>query len=396
MRTEHSEASKAPQFTSTASILTMAREHIFKATYSIPAGWSMCDEQQEIENAKTEPPNLMLCGSLMWTNEYTVLGGDDKAGKSKFIEAWAWRALEGKEFIPGNSCEVPAKDLWIGCIDLELSSSANYKRHGKRLEKWKGTKRFLKIRPDFKTQDPKADPVDTLIELIEQFVWSTGRNVVIVDNLLAALGDISDNPTFIKFRTGLMRIIQERKEAGFWLAFVILIHLTKDAQSRRQEQHSANSRKADFRGAGAMQSLAGSVMEIRPSTSVDGLSLLIVFNTRHGDSEVNFDKGTAYAFKPDHTEGQWDMHFDHVAQIRDHFGKSKPQAPPAISEASKLGKGIEDQIVSLYGLGKSVNAIHKEMKARAGAGNSSPSRQSITEFLKATGREPNGRKFGAK
>lgn len=387
---------KATAFTSTASILEMARQHVYKANYAMPKGWLVYDEAQELQAAATEPPNYSLCGPYIYANGYTVVGGDDKAGKTKFIEAWAWRALEGKEFIPGMPCEVDPKDLWIACLDFELSPSANAKRNGSRLEKWRGTGRYKKIRPDFKNQDPTADPVDALLEVIEHTALSLNRNVIIVDNILAAIGDVSDNQTFLKLRHGLMRIIQERKEAGHWLTIILLIHLTKGAQDRRQEHDASISRKSDLRGAGAMQSMAESVMEVRRSSLVEGLTLVLLFGTRHTFAEVSFDRGTAHAFKTDHTVGKWDMHYDHVAQIVDHFGKSRPQAPHEVSEASKLGRDIENQIVSLYGMGKSDNAIHKELKQRAGTGNPSPSRDSIATFLRATGRPSHGRKFGSK
>ena len=387
---------KAPAFSTAASILDMAREHVCKANYAMPKGWLVYDESQELKAAATEPPNYCLFGPYIYANEYTVVGGDDKAGKTKFIEAWAWRALEGKEFIPGMPCEVDPKDLWIACLDFELSPSANAKRNGSRLEKWEHTGRYKRIRPDFKNQDPTADPVDALLEIIRHTVFALGRNVIIVDNILAAIGDVSDNLTFLRLRHGLMRIIQERKESGHWLSIILLIHLTKDAQGRRHERDARMSRKSDLRGAGAMQSMAGSVMEVRQSSLVEGLTLVQLFNTRHTFAEVNFDRGTAHAFKADHTEGKWDMHYDHVAKIADHFGKAKPQAPHEVSEASNLGKHIEDQIVSLYGMGQSNNAIFKELKERAGTNNPSPSRDSIATFLRATGREPNGQKFGSK
>jgi hypothetical protein len=385
------------KFTETSSIIADALETSFKASYAMPPGWIVRDEAQELEQAKKEPRNLPLCGYLMWTNEVTVVGGDDRAGKTKFIDAWAWRALEGKEFIPGMDCAVPAHDLRIGGLDFELTAGANATRNSKRLEKWRGTGRYVKLRPDYAEPDePGKDLVDTMLEVIEAFVWTHNRNVILWDNVMAAIGDISDNATYIKLHKGLKAIIERRKKAGFWLAIIVFVHLTKNAQDRREEKGGdAMSRKSDFRGAGAMQITAGSVFEVRPSGSVENLALLILFNTRHGKALVQKDEGTAWAFQMDHTEGHWDMHYDHVACIKDHFGKTRHgTASVDVADAANIPREIQDQIISLHGKGWSINAIHKELKARVDTKGKSPSRQAITTMLKARGLESNGKKFG--
>ena len=60
-------------------------------------GWVLNDEQAELQQAKEELENLSLCGPLLWSNEVHVLGGDNRAGKTKFCVSMVGALIRGEQ-----------------------------------------------------------------------------------------------------------------------------------------------------------------------------------------------------------------------------------------------------------------------------------------------------------
>lgn len=385
----------SPQFTPLSSITASIKELAFKASAALaalPAGWIVSDEREELLRAETEPPALKLCGALAYTNEIAVIGGDDKSGKSKFIDSMIWAMLEGQPLAPDLMCEVPPEEIRAAGLDLELTSSANVKRNKHKLEKFIGTGRYIKIRPDYSAQGEIKDRIQHIIEVIRALA-EQGRNVILWDNVMAWLGDISDNKEWVRLFQGLRSVIDDQRKKGKWLAIFCFVHLTKSAVDRRHKPGEAISRKGDLRGAGAMQSLAGSVMEIRPSDVDESLSILHLFNTRHDKSEVDVAKKKGYGFRTDHTEGSWKHAFESIVHLPDHFGSNAGLAPNSVKDAGKISPEMQAQIRSLHHQGSSDNFIWKELKARAGGTNAKrgtyPGKDALTAWMRANGLESN-------
>jgi len=239
-----------------------------------------------------------------------------------------------------------------------------------------------------------TDRVDEILKAVESIVNAKNINVLLWDNVLAWLGDdVSDNKIYMKLYYGLKAIIERRNKEGHLLSFILVMHITKSAQDRREElDAAATSRRSDIRGAGAMQSTSASVMEIRQSGMDEEQAILIHFNTRHARGENLAKHGKGYAFNATHEPGDWTHEFLNIVELEYHFGKSLSQAPLEVRKAGALDNSSKQSIKNLHSKGLSNIAIEERLKETQGKG--SPTRKTIAKLLAAEGLTANGKKFG--
>lgn len=377
-----------------AEILKDGLIHKEKAERFAVKGWRLNDEEAEISQAGEELGNVPLFGGLIVSNEVSILGGDDRAGKTKFCMAMTAAMLEAREFIPGFECEIQEPIILV--LDLELNANGNVKRNRSLWEKFKGRKRVYTLRPEYSEMDSGADDVGQILDVIEKAVNSTGAHLLIFDNILAWLGDgASNNDTTTKLYRGLKAIIERRNALGKSFSVLLLAHLTKSAQDRREESGAmAKSRKSDIRGSGGMQSTAAAVMELRESGASENQSVLIVFNTRHAKPENLSKHGKGYAFEVSHKPGDWKHEFLSVVDLSHHFGENQSAAPIEIKQASKIDASLAATIRHLHSKKESDNKIHKALKDSMGK--DAPSRATVSAWMRAHGLEANGKQYAAK
>lgn len=358
-----------------------------------PKGWIIHEAGEELEAASKTLENYQLVGSLVYANEVHILGGDDRSGKSKFAISILASMLRGKEIIPGFAMEANSP-LACGVVDLELNAKTADKRHGKLLDEFKNQGRFYTIRPKASELTDVTDRVTAMLEMIEYAVNLTNINVLLFDNVLAWLGDdVSDNKIYMKLYYGLKAIIERRNNAGHICSLLLLMHITKSAQDRREDLGAAaNSRRSDIRGAGAMQSTSASVMEIRQSGMDEEQAILIHYNTRHAKGENLAKHGRGYAFNVTHKPRDWAHEFIGVVELKNHFGKNFSQASTEVKNASRLDPSLAKAIKNLHSHGHSNSAIEKKIKEVYGKG--SPDRKTVKKLLDASGLKTNGIQFG--
>lgn len=374
-----------------AQIMQHGRETL--AEHSLPKGWTVHEASKELQTASTTLENYQLIGSLVYANEVHVLGGDDRAGKSKFAISMLASILRRKELIPGFHLEATSP-IVCGLLDFELTAKTAEKRHGKLLKEYADKNLFYTIRPIASELAAVTDRVDEILKAIESIVNAKNLNVLLWDNVLAWLGDdVSDNKIYMKLYYGLKAIIERRNKEGHLLSFILVMHITKSAQDRREELGAAaTSRRSDIRGAGAMQSTSASVMEIRQSGMDEDQAILIHFNTRHAKGENLAKHGKGYAFNVTHEPGDWAHEFLNVVELEYHFGKSLSQAPLEVKKAGELDNSLIQSIKNLHSKGLSNSQIQSGIQEIHGKG--SPTRKTIAKLLAAEGLTANGKKFG--
>jgi len=356
-------------------------------------GWVLNDENGELQQAKEELENLSLCGPLLWSNEVHVLGGDNRAGKTKFCVSMVGALIRGVEFAPGFTCAI--ENIKVLILDLELRSTNNVKRHGQPWEEFKGHKRIWTLRPRYSEMQHDADRVEYILDVIEEAVEASDIDLIVFDNILAWLGDkASDNDTTTRLFEGFRALIERRNDKGRHVAVLLLAHLTKEAQKKRLNKSLAlELTSADIRGSGGMHSTSAVVMELRPSNAVEDQTILIQFNARHAKRVNLAEHGKGYAFQTSHADGNWTHTFLDIVDLHHHFGPNVNNAPLEVAEASTFDKSTIAQLKKLHRDGLSYSAMEKTMRKRQP--DVAINRKSIAEYFKGIGWTPNGKKFGA-
>ena len=367
-----------------AQIMQDGRETL--AEHSLPKGWTVHEASKELQTASTTLENYQLIGSLVYANEVHVLGGDDRAGKSKFAISMLASILRRKELIPGFHLEATSP-IVCGLLDFELTAKTAEKRHGKLLKEYADKNLFYTIRPIASELAAVTDRVDEILKAIESIVNAKNLNVLLWDNVLAWLGDdVSDNKIYMKLYYGLKAIIERRNKEGHFLSFILVMHITKSAQDRREELGAAaTSRRSDIRGAGAMQSTSASVMEIRQSGMDEDQAILIHFNTRHAKGENLAKHGKGYAFNVTHEPGDWAHEFLNVVELEYHFGKNLSSAPADVQRAANTDDSLVKAILNLNARGMNNSEIKRKIESVHGK--HTISRQRIIDVLKCNARK---------
>lgn len=346
----------------------------------------------EMEEAERLGPIKQICGPLRYLGEYHLLGGDDKAGKSKFSWNMIRAAATGASMIPHLPNQ--AGPLRCGIWDYELSPPAfkdRYEKHIKEqnLDIYIARHNFRSARwASFKG----IERAKAITDEIGNVVFKFGLQCICIDNPMAALSDVSKTDEFRMFYEGMMAIRQEIMEAGDFFSYDLPMHLIKEAQGRRRRQkdeEDAFSQKTDIRGSGGVASLAGSVCEIRPSQFDPSIHLLEVYDTRHGDVEIDKDK-QAYAFRVSHAPGDWSYEYIGIEAKADHFGKGRKGPDPTATD-----NYLHTRIKALHGQGRTQREIYQAFKDETPDNQKCPvSVKSIGKYLRGWGLEPNGKQFG--
>lgn len=356
-------------------------------------GWVLNDEQAELQQAKEELENLSLCGPLLWSNEVHVLGGDNRAGKTKFCVSMVGALIRGYEFAPGFTCGID--NIKVLILDLELRSTNNVKRHGQLWQEFKGHKRIWTLRPRYSEMEHGADRVDYILNVIEEAVEASDIDLIVFDNILAWLGDkASDNDTTTRLFEGFRAMIERRNDKGRHVAVLLLAHLTKEAQKKRLNKSLAlELTSADIRGSGGMHSTSAVVMELRPSNAVEDQTILIQYNTRHAKRVNLAEHGKGYAFQTSHADGNWTHTFLDIVDVHHHFGPNVSTAPIEVKQAGNFDASTVHQLQQLYRDGKGWAEMEKIMRKRQP--DRPVNRKAIAEYFKNLGWAPNKKKFGA-
>ena len=361
---------------------------------------------EEIAEGHRLGPIHRLMGPMLYSTDYFLLGGDDKAGKSTFAFNMALNLANGDTFAPGFECDYKGP-IVVGYLDWELSPQAFAARFGELLSDKSCADRLHVLRPDFRSAEWQGqDRIQLLIKLIRAWILEKGINVLIADNPMAFLPDISSGKDWTKFSEGLKGIEQEVKAAGGWVTYVLLMHITKEAQKRRSYAGSREelSQKADIRGGSGVASFAGTVAEIRRSPIDEDLLLLIIFDTRH--DKLPFDPNVeAVAFRRNYSPGCWLLQYEGLELIANHFGAHNGKA--IVEQKNKDGYW-EKRVRYLHGMGLSSNKIHshlhqeaKEQATQEGATKEEAAKlqapigaRKIGFLLKGWGLKPNGTQIG--
>lgn len=354
--------------------------------FKLPVGWVVNEAADTLAKAKTTLRDFQLLGAFMYANNVHILGGDDRAGKSKFAISMLASLLRKEELIPGVTVNEYNKPLVCGVLEFELTDDTQEQRHGKLYGEFAGKNRLYTIRIEADKAANVCDRVKHILDVIEAAVNLYNLDVVLWDNPMAWLGDdISKNEICSRLYWGLKAIIERRNKLGFILSFTLLMHLTKSAQDRREELGAvALSRKNDIRGGGALQSLSASVMELRQSGMDEEQAILIHFNTRHAKGENMASHGKGYAFNVTHTPGDWAHEFLEVVELKHHFGKNLSEAPADVQRAANTDASLVQAILNLNAKGKDNTEIKRTIESVYGK---AISRQRIIDVLKAHGRK---------
>ena len=300
-----------------------------------------------------------LQGCLLYSNEYHILGGDDKAGKSTFAMAMALAAARGESIVPDQPNS--AGPVRVGYFDWELSPEAFVERYGELLNDDELSNWFTVFRPKFRDEAWSLDDrIKVILQAIRERVIEHNLQLVVLDNPLAFLPDMSSNREFSKFAEGLNAIIEEVKAMGRWVCFLLPVHLTKQAQDRRNNGNAKEqmSRKTDIRGAGAVSSLAAAVYEIRPSQVDPDKSLLMLWDTRHDRPDFDTTK-KAIAFRSIKEPGNWRLEYEGLEFISNHFGLNQGQT---LNERQDNLQRIQGRVKILHSRGLTSRQIHSELK----------------------------------
>ena len=176
--------------------------------------WVPNDESRELEQAHKELENLPICGPILWSNEVHILGGDNRAGKTKFCVSLVSALVREEEFAPGFRCDIP--EIRVLILDLELRSTNNVKRHAQLWEEFKGHKRIWTLRPRYSEMpNTEADRVESILQVIEEAVHASQIHLVVFDNILAWLGNkASENDTTQRLHDGFRVMIERRNNEG--------------------------------------------------------------------------------------------------------------------------------------------------------------------------------------
>lgn len=361
---------------------------------------------EEIAEGHRLGPIHRLMGPMLYSTDYLLLGGDDKAGKSTFAFNMALNLANGDTFAPGFECDYKGP-IVVGYLDWELSPQAFAERFGKLLNRKSCADRLHVLRPDFRSEQWQGqDRIQLLIKMIRAWILEKGINVLIADNPMAFLPDISSGKDWTKFSEGLKGIEQEVKAAGGWVTYVLLMHITKEAQKRRSYAGSREelSQKADIRGGSGVASFAGTVAEIRKSPIDEDLLLLIIFDTRH--DKLPFDPNLeAVAFRRDYTPGSWLLQYEGLELIANHFGAHNGKA---IVEQKNTEEFWERRVRNLHQQGLSNREIYLKLqeehradeiakgatKEKAAKLKAPIGEKRISILIKGWGWEPNGTRFG--
>jgi len=355
--------------------------------FKLPPGWVINEAADTLAKAKTTLRDFQLLGAFMYANNVHILGGDDRAGKSKFAISMLASLLRKEELIPGVTVNEYNKPLVCGVLDFELSDDTQEQRHGKLYGEFADKNQLYTIRIQAEKAAEVSDRVQHILDVLEAAVNLYNLDVVLWDNVMAWLGDeVSKNEPASRLYWGLKAIIERRNKSGRILSFVLILHLTKDAQDRREEIGAvAQSRRSDIRGAGALQSLSASVMELRQSGMDEEQAILIHFNTRHAKGENMASHGKGYAFNVTHAPGDWAHEFLEVVDLQHHFGKSLSKAPADVQRAANTDASLVKAILNLNAKGKNNSQIKADIERVHG--DNSISRQRIIDVLKAHGRK---------
>lgn len=376
-----------------AQIMQDGRDELKR--YKLPAGWVLNDESQELLQAQEELENLPVCGPILWSNEVHILGGDNRAGKTKFCVSLVSALVRKEEFAPGFICEIPQIRVLI--LDLELRSTNNVKRHARLWEEFKGHKRIWTLRPRY-SEMPSTDEerVDTILSVIEDAVEASEIDLIVFDNILAWLGNkASDNDTTQRLHDGFRAMIERQNKKGRHLAVLLLAHLTKEAQKNRLKSEAPfEVNPADIRGSGGLQSGSAVVMELRPSQAAKEQTILMLHNTRHAKPENLAEHFKGYAFKTSHEVGNWSHSYLDIVDLKHHFGPNANAAPIEVKQAGNFDASTIDQLHQLHREGHSYSEMERIMRKRQP--DRPVNRKAIGEYFRNKGWTPNKKQFGKK
>lgn len=344
--------------------------------------------KEHLEQAEKEPPIKLLCGSLVTTGEGHILGGDDRAGKSKFMWNLSRSIVLREQFM--SDCTLEDVNMRIGIFDLELKP-AHYKQRFKKQIEQEDLQNLKIINRDWGNRKAwtKGDHAEAIVDKIGNAVMRHGLHLMIVDNTTAVLGDISDNKEYRHYWEGLRYLQHEVTEGGGHFGYVNIGHLTKEAQGRRRKNRGGQegySLPQDIRGAGIAQSFAGSVMEIRPSSNVPNVSCLHHWNARNGALAID-PYTQCYAFDTSHAIGDFSYHYRGIETNAQHFGDGASH----MHDEDQHTKFWDSHMLKLHSKGFSNNQIAKELKTLNH--NTTPrgySKDGIARKLKGHGRNANG------